>query len=250
MSWLKNSQIFRGFLVLLTGSIGDLICRIWGLNGTLDKWWTLIFIFPPLSLVSAIFYWLGIIKKGKGKDPIDIFASLLIVLFIIFTFLIELNCESSIFLLNFLYAVIFTFARFYRKGLMCNNSGTSTSPGMEWSFNQAVMVLLGCVVALIILGFLSFIPVLKFVFFLWDIVGWLPGAQLGLLVTISHVFLNMLTNSNESYKKEMCFKKLKFMPFDKGFTDIGDWVVSPFGKLLLLCIISFFMNMFQDMMPF
>lgn len=68
---------------------GQLIARIFFLDGSLDKWWLLIPIFyiPPISFVAAIMIGLGLVAKGKGGKPYDSYINLPIFLLIIKQFI-------------------------------------------------------------------------------------------------------------------------------------------------------------------
>lgn len=70
---------------------GQLFARVFLMNGSLDKSWTFIplFFIPPFSFLPMILMKIGIIKKGKGGKPFDIFMIIPIILRIIMGILID-----------------------------------------------------------------------------------------------------------------------------------------------------------------
>lgn len=66
ISWLQ--VLLFSFIPL-----GQLIVRIFYLNGSLDKLWLMfpILLIPPFSLIPLLLIKFGFVQDGKGSDPID-----------------------------------------------------------------------------------------------------------------------------------------------------------------------------------
>lgn len=240
------SNIRNGFIVLIGGVIGELIVRINYLNGSLDKPWLMAFLLPPLSIISSIFYFTGFVKKGVGSDPWDHFVMIIPFLTFIFDLMVDNLCEFSVLIQVSIQCLIFTMARFYRKGKECKDY--PVNPGMEYSFDQAMFILIIIRICVFVSGFISYIPYIGLLFLPWDFLGFIPGLQTGIIMTTAHLILNMQGNTtNANHKQEMCTGEVKLLPKNK--FSFKEWRKAPISKFFILVIVTFILNTIGDFLP-
>ena len=81
--------IIQAIIVTLI-PLSQLYGRIVWLNGSLDKWWTLIpiFWFPPFSIVPAGLMYTGMMEPGKGGKPYNMFMLIPIIAKFVLAFFI------------------------------------------------------------------------------------------------------------------------------------------------------------------
>jgi hypothetical protein len=78
-----KKKLFAIIVTIVLPFFGQLIARIIYLNGSLDKSWLFFFSVPPLSLIPALLMMFGLIKKGKGGKPYDLYILLPIIVGVI-----------------------------------------------------------------------------------------------------------------------------------------------------------------------
>jgi hypothetical protein len=133
ISWL---QVFLFSFI----PIGQLLVRIFYLNGSLDKLWLMfpILLMPPFSFIPLILIKLGFVQDGKGSDPIDKIMILpLIARIITLIVLNKLDMYSSgMFILINLLINIFTIfiANMTRRYYNCDAEGVTFD-----SFGKAII---------------------------------------------------------------------------------------------------------------
>ena len=109
-------NILGGFLTLFLGSFGQIFSRVNDFNGSLDKWWLLLFFFPPLSIVPAIYVWSDLIKNGEGNNPVDTYFYFIPLLCIL---LGKLHSRSTRMALFITILAIYTLARYSKRQETC-----------------------------------------------------------------------------------------------------------------------------------
>jgi hypothetical protein len=84
-----KKKLFAIIITIILPFFGQLIARIIYLNSSLDKPWLFFFSIPPLSIIPALLMMFGLIKKGKGGKPYDLYILLPIIVAIISDFFLK-----------------------------------------------------------------------------------------------------------------------------------------------------------------
>jgi hypothetical protein len=200
--------LIPGLLTLFLGSPGQLAARIKYLNGSLDKPWLLLFLLPPLSIISSIWFFFDWVEEGKGSDPVDDFMYALPITSVIFTFIFYNLCDASDFISTPLVVLfnimMFAVARVYRKMEDCSdNSERNFGSAVQKGITSAIL----SQIINVVIGFMGYLPYIGIVFKLWDVIGIVPGLDVGILCAIINLYLNMEVNSNDESFNKMCNNK-------------------------------------------
>lgn len=197
--------VVPGLLTLFLGSPGQLFARIKYLNGSLDRPWLLLFLAPPLSIISSIWFFLDWVEEGKGADPVDDFMYVLPICSILFSIIFYNLCDTEDYistpLIVFFNIIAFAAARVYRKMEDCPDSA-------ERSFGSAVQKGISssgtALLVNTIIGFLSFVPYIGIIATVWGFLGYIPGLDVGIICALINLYLNMSANSSDESFNEMC----------------------------------------------
>lgn len=215
---VETSNIIAGILSLLFGSLGDIISRIVYFNCSVDKIWTLFFVMPPLSIVTAVLYFMGKIQPGISCASLfDVFLIIIPVVTVLLSLLLPLvinqqndsDSQSILYTITLmtLYITLFTTARVYKYYKACD----ATNKDKEKPFGKMIMTgfLRSLATNFAILFFnwisslyyLQMIPVVGTAFTLWNLLGeFSPGIQFAIPLTLSHFVLNITENSPDFIK--------------------------------------------------
>lgn len=72
-------------LSFFLGSIGQLIGRIFYMNGSLDKIWLMLFALPPITIIPSIWFFMDWVEKGAGGSVFNMFTYIIPVISIVLT---------------------------------------------------------------------------------------------------------------------------------------------------------------------
>jgi len=194
-----------GLLTLFLGSPGQLFARIKYLNGSLDKPWLLFFLFPPLSIIASIWFFLDWVDEGKGADPVDDFMYILPITSVLFSLIFYNLCDAEDYistpLIVFFNIITFAAARVYRKMEDCpDNTERSFGSAVQKGITASTISLISNTV----IGFLSFVPYIGIVASAWGMLGFVPGLDIGIMCAIINLYMNMDANSSDESFNEMC----------------------------------------------
>ena len=202
---MVGDNIKAGLLTLILGSFGDLASRSIWLNCSVDKPWTLLFALPPLSIVSAIMHFLKKIEKGSLScmSAVDIPLFIIPIMTVLLAFIIPKIIEQPKFVPKLIFFIsvfiLFAVSRMYRTNKMCKVHFPDKNKG----FNSKHVIRAFLISAVVngIIGLFNIIapygqrlPVVGFAFRLWSYLGFLPGLQHALPLTISHFVMNLYEN--------------------------------------------------------
>ena len=216
-------NIIAGILALIFGFFGDIFNRVFFLNCSLNKAWSLFFIMPPLSIVTSILYFFNMIEPGVSCASLfDVFLIIIpvvtVLLSIILPKIMEQNSggdtQSILFtvVLTTLYITLFTAARVYKYSKRCDKVSVDKTKGKPYGKIIMTGFLKSLAANLGILAFnwlcsvelLQFIPIIGKGFYLWDMIGqFSPGLQYAIPLTLAHFIFNAMEN-NEKDIKELC----------------------------------------------
>lgn len=214
------SNIIAGILTLLFGALGDIISRVIWFKCSTDKIWTLLFIMPPFSIVSAIMYFMGKIQSAPLScgSIFDVFLILIPVVIIVLSKLLpkiidDDDGESLIYKITFISiaTTVFALARIYKYYQACNKMDQQSKTGsvlvngilrsMAANFGVLAFNWLAST------SFLQLIPIVGTPFTLWSALGeFSPGLQHAIPLTMIHFILNIGENSDD-FIKSICEKK-------------------------------------------
>jgi len=203
-----KDNIKAGLLTLFLGSFGDILSRILWYGCSLSKPWTLLFVLPPLSIVSSIMYFLDKIQKAAGcKKSFDWFL-LVIPLFLIgLAYTIMFSVENAIGRNTLMFIgtfILFMMVRMYKSHTACKEhfkyleeQGKTTN----WLEHVKRAAIISGITNAVIMGFNKMapygrmIPVVGIAFRIWGMLGFLPGLQHAILLTFVHFIMNLNENT-------------------------------------------------------
>ena len=125
-----NKISWQEVSVLGLAPLGQLYARVKYYNGSIDKEWMMapIFLFPPLSFIPLVLMKLGMVKNGKGSNPIDYWILLPVLIKFLIPFIIVFTDNNNVIfwvLLLFQFMSIFI-ANFINMAKKCNEIKTET----------------------------------------------------------------------------------------------------------------------------
>lgn len=225
---IDKIDLICGLVSLFFGIFGDMFSRAFLKGGSLDIWY-ITFLFPvfPLSLITMTLYFLGVIKDRKGEGVTDSFVWWLIILPIVFEILQVFllggqDCDRQLLGMiiknpnqsatMFMYIILFFIARISRKSKRCNST-----TDISYAMFETILSLIICIILYIVLNLLTritkpFLPI----FIGWEILACVPKLRISLLMSLMHLFLNVL-DTLTSYEKTLCYREVAMMPFSKNF---------------------------------
>ncbi len=202
-------NVKAGLMTLFLGGVGDIISRVLWYNCSVDKAWTLLLFMPPLSIVSAIFYFLNKIEKGAQTCGFaaDAFLYIIPIVTILLSVLISqlmsneeddnsiLSSIITIFSIFVLYMII----RMYKLSRTCDNVFKEKYKGFNMDLAKRAffisLITNGCIAIInTISPFLEIVPVVGMGFSIWGFLDYVPGLQHALLLTLSHYITNLIEN--------------------------------------------------------
>jgi hypothetical protein len=204
-------------LSLVFGTAGDVFSRMMWFNCSIDKFWTTLFVLPPMSIVTAIMYFMGKIEKANLPcvSAIDWFLLMIPVLGISFTFLLSKMIENgniitALTLISMM--VLFMMVRMYKYNTMCKVHFPDTNTGFNSNYivrAGLISVAINMVIFIInmMAPYLQMIPVIGMAFRLWGMLKIIPGAQHVLPLTFAHLIMNLYDNL-PSNLESTCIKKI------------------------------------------
>jgi hypothetical protein len=157
ISWLQ--VLLFSFIPL-----GQLIVRIFYLNGSLDKLWLMfpILLMPPFSLIPLLLIKFGFVQDGKGSDPIDKIMLLPLIARIVTLIVLHrigINSPSVFILINLLIN-LFTIiiANLTRRYYNCEREGVTMDSVGKAVMDSTIAYAISEITP-VILSFLPFIGV-------------------------------------------------------------------------------------------
>lgn len=210
---MTGNNVIAGLMSGFLGTPGDLMSRILFYNCSIDKPWTMLFFLPPMSFVTGMLYFLDKIEKGTEScgtafDAFVVVIPFLTILFKMgFDYLIKnkmLSTAVSFFLIITMYAAI----RMVKYNSRCQNMFKDKYKGFgKLQITNAITV--SVVTNLLIMGlnllapFCVKIPIIGIAFRIWALLKKIPGLQIALPLTFSHVITNLIEN-NKSKMLSIC----------------------------------------------
>ncbi len=218
---MKDEDMWGGILCLFFGIVGDIASRIIFKNASLDNWYlTMPFFGPPLSIVSAIFWFLGTIKKEQNKSGIiDGWTYLIFMLpiTVIDPFIKSISgCEAELFPKVLFYIIIMYFARMHRKQFRCNNADYDTT----YQLHEASVLVFSSVCVYFLFDLCSNLPFIGGLFRIWDMLKCIGNNwNIAIIMTLSQIIMNIIDINNREYRKDMLCSKKKsnLFPFPNYF---------------------------------
>jgi hypothetical protein len=203
-------NIKAGLMTLCLGGIGDIISRVVWYNCSVNKAWTMLFFMPPLSIVSAIFYFLDKVEKGAMKcgDSFDWFMYAIPIMSICVNFFLPYLFEDEDSILPSILSVVTMFVmyaviRMYKTTNSCNTIFREKSKGFNINIVKRALLISLITNSVIfafnsISPFLEFVPIVGTAFSIWGFLDYIPGLQHALLLTLSHFIINLNENSRST----------------------------------------------------
>lgn len=203
------SKFVPAGMSLIFGSIGDLASRIMFYNCSVDKIWTLLFVLPPFSIVTAIMYFMEKIAPGSSScsSSLDLFLFVIPVIGMLVAYALKYFVENqmiieAVMLISMF--VLFMLVRMYKSYSKCDeNSNTSM-----FSSNIVVRAMLisaavnGGIFALNKAApYLTMVPVVGMAFRVWGMLDVIPGLQHMIPLVIMHFVMNLFENMPDSIQK-------------------------------------------------
>ena len=210
-----NGNFKQGNIAFWLGIIGQIYNRVFELDGSLDKKWLLfapLFYLPPFSAVPAYYFHFRKIKKGSGKKPIDKWMYIIFFSSIFYSIIFRLfGCDLHTPLVVISQILTFTIARLVTNLKICKGSSNpdpSVSRPLQMSIIAAVLAVITDIGIIMITSLLMttdssnlFFGSLKFIYGLlflpFGLIGYIPGASVGLIMAFINIYLNMLNNDEE-----------------------------------------------------
>lgn len=208
---VNKDNIYSGLLTGLLGSVGDIISRIVFKNCTIDKLWSMMFVFPPMSFVSGAMHMFGYIESGAGScsSEFDVFLGIIPFLCILMPYLLEdaLKLERVLIrkIITFLVLVsIFFIATVNNIDKSCGYlSPTFAGINSDIELNAMIKTLIAVPTVFIldyIAPYLENLPFVGLAFRIWRYMDRIKGSQYALTLTIAHYVFNLYDNIPSNIK--------------------------------------------------
>lgn len=197
-------NIKAGLLTLFLGGFGDLISRVTWYNCSIDRSWTLLFVLPPLSIVSSLMYFFDKVEKSSMScgSAFDWFL-LIIPFFTILTNVLTNEFIESSFITSIISFVVilslYAMVRMYRVNKVCKESFNNKYKGfnksiIKKSFFISLVTNLAITIFNILAPYGSFIPIIGIGFRAWNYLRYIPGLQHALILILAHFITNLREN--------------------------------------------------------
>ena len=202
---MVGDNIYAGVLTLLTGSIGDILSRILWYNCSVSNIWTLLFMMPPLSIVTSVMYFLNKIEPGTNScgSSFDAFLIILPITIIVMAYLLGYLMDESSDMLIFIVQIIVAFLifatiRFYKNVQICDKNYPN-APAKDGQYISDALMKAGIGVGAatflsIIAPYASFIPIVGIAFRVIDYMSYIEGLQFAVILTIFDLMYNLYGN--------------------------------------------------------
>jgi hypothetical protein len=201
---MVSDNVKAGLLTLFLGGPGDLASRILWYNCSISKPWTMAFMIPPFSIVSAIMHFTGKIEKATQGclSSFDFFLFIIPIFSIILEMFIPRLIENDMIstaLTLLATFIMFMVIRTYKSASMCNVHFQEKYTGYNTKIiTQNALISLTTIGIIklfnMIAPFGEFIPVVGIAFRVWGFMGMVPGLQTALPLTFVHFILNLYQN--------------------------------------------------------
>lgn len=177
---------------------GQFMSRILYLDGSLDKPWLLLFGIPPLTLVPAFFMMFGLITKGKGGKPWDIYILIPIIVNIASGFIIDKYYDGvKGKIVKYLVVLLsFVFIYWLKSKKICK----SKSANFSKIISDSLLTFILMEIMTIVLQYVPLVGVVIKVIAKVVPYGHLILDAIGILTI--YVITNMINGSNKKYCKE------------------------------------------------
>jgi hypothetical protein len=211
------------FILLIATLLGmccmclpQLYLRVFYLNGSLDKWWLLLFAIPPLNIIPMIFFFMNWIKSApKTESPIDYYMWLPVLANIFGSslsgWLLEGNKEDPDYeepgignkimqsFVTMLLPIIAGIAAFYLRDLTMCEVQYKVVPDISNAITNAIITQ---GFSQMMYGLLFYIPYIKFGIMFVDNISFLKYLVLTIMYISFYIIINMLNSSSaKSYCK-------------------------------------------------
>jgi len=202
---MVGDNVYAGVLTLLTGSIGDIISRILWYNCSVSNIWTLLFMMPPLSIITSVMYFLDKIEPGTGScgSSFDAFLIILPITIIVMAYLLgylmDESSDTLIYIIQLIVAfLIFATIRFYKNVQVCDKNYPN-APAKDGQYINDALMKAGIGVGVsafisIIAPYASYIPYIGVPFKVIDYMGYIEGLQLAVMLTMFDLVYNLYGN--------------------------------------------------------
>jgi len=202
---MVGDNVYAGVLTLLTGSIGDIISRILWYNCSVSNIWTLLFMMPPLSIVTSVMYFLNKIEPGTNScgSSFDAFLIILPITIIVMAYLLgylmDESSDTLVYIIQLVIAfLIFATIRFYKNVQVCDKNYPN-APAKDGQYINDALMKAGIGVGVsafisIIAPYASFIPYIGVPFTVIDYMSYIEGLQLAVMLTMFDLVYNLYGN--------------------------------------------------------
>jgi hypothetical protein len=204
-------------LTLFLGTIGQLIARIFYLNGSLDKIWLMLFALPPFSIVPAVYLFMNWVDNGTGGSVFNIFSLLIPVISVVLNSVLvysEVNIATmsaaSIALLV-TNVITFTIARYMQYYTTCksqkkelfdkNNPMQYIAKSITYSLVTFGMIYIAGKTVLPIIKYIP--PASTVIRGINSAESILPGLSMGVTLVLFHTMAQMYGNT-PIYQDSLC----------------------------------------------
>lgn len=193
-------------LTIILPFFGQLIGRIIYLNGSLDMPWLFFLSIPPLSLIPALLMMFGVIKKGKGGKPYDLYIFIPIIVAILsdiflkqFFLPYKVPFVKLILLISSIYLVYW-----YKSTNICKSSSAPITKLLADTLITYISIgIMGII--------LKYIPVIGiFIKIISKILPFSEYAINAISIFIVYVLMNMINGSSKEYCKKGASPSLIF----------------------------------------
>jgi len=210
------------------GSAGDMFSRYQWYGCSIDKIWTLLFMFPPFSFISAGLYAADKVQSGTScSNLFDWFFVLIPIIAILLAILIPklISAGETWETVVFTALMVLTFAamRVYKYSQLCNAAKPTTTPTATptatptptptpstpygkfilWALLISFVVNVSIVLFNYAGDYAQFVPVLGVFFKVWSMLEIIPGLQHAIMLVGTELVLNLYDNVPENISS-MC----------------------------------------------
>lgn len=206
---VNTTNILAGVLTLFGGTAGDMLSRVLWFNCSISHPWTMLMVMPPLSIISAIMYFMGKIQAGVNpcSSSFDLFYSIFISIFTIGTFMLLpslLNDKTSIesegvkkLIILIVLFIMLLICRTIKSKTICTTASKSWTLTSALTHEAKLAIMSVAVVQFIefLIPRLMYVPIIGIFARIWVSIGsMIPGATFGVMLAIMHFISNLYDN--------------------------------------------------------